>query len=95
MRKKGLDYFILHTGQHYSCEMDRVFFEELELSQPGYNLDAGSGTHVEQTGKIMDRALAAAKLHIRVEHVDAGLRSYDERMPEQTKTDLNTSQTKE
>ena len=34
--KKGLDYFILHTGQHYSYEMDRVFFEELELPQPEY-----------------------------------------------------------
>ncbi len=49
----GLDYFILHTGQHYSYEMDRVFFDELELPQPRYNLDAGSGTHGEQTGKIM------------------------------------------
>jgi len=51
--QKGIDYFILHTGQHYSYEMDKVFFEELELPQPAYNLDAGSGTHAEQTGKIM------------------------------------------
>src|SRR3989304_5453697 len=51
--QRGLDYFILHTGQHYSYEMDKVFFEELELPQPSYNLDAGSGTHAEQTGKIM------------------------------------------
>ncbi len=118
--KKGLDYFILHTGQHYSYEMDRVFFEELDLPKAEYNLDVGSGTHAEQTGKIMigvekilmkERpdvvlvqgdtntvlagALATTKLHIKVGHVEAGLRSYDERMPEQTKTDLNTSQTKE
>ena len=51
--KKGLDYFILHTGQHYSYKMDRIFLEELELPQPKYNLDVGSGTHAEQTGKIM------------------------------------------
>jgi len=106
--RRGLDYFILHTGQHYSYEMDRVFFEELELPQPKYNLDVGSGTHAEQTGRIMigvERvltkekpdvvlvqgdtntvlagALAATKLHIKVGHVEAGLRSYDRRMPEE------------
>jgi len=39
----NLDYFILHTGQHYSYEMDRVFFEQLELPEARYNLDVGSG----------------------------------------------------
>ena len=103
-----LDYFILHTGQHYSYNMDRVFFEQLELPQPKYNLDIGSGTHGEQTGKILmgiekviteekpdivlvegdtntvlAGALAAAKLHIKVGHVEAGLRSYDRNMPEE------------
>lgn len=102
------DYFVLHTGQHYSYEMDRIFFEELELSEPSYNLDVGSGSHAEQTGKIMagvervlikERpdvvlvqgdtntvlagALAASKLHIKVGHVEAGLRSYDRTMPEE------------
>jgi len=48
--RRVLDYFILHTGQHYSYEMDRVFFEELELPQSKYNLDVGSGSHAEQTG---------------------------------------------
>lgn len=52
-RKKGVDFFLLHTGQHYSYEMDRVFFEELGLPVPQYNLDAGSGTHAAQTGLIM------------------------------------------
>lgn len=106
--RKGVDYFILHTGQHYSYEMDRTFFEELELPEPKYNLDVGSGTHAEQTGKIMSGierilmdekpdivlvqgdtntvlagALAASKLHIRVGHVEAGLRSFDRLMPEE------------
>ena len=106
---KNLDYFILHTGQHYSYEMDRVFFEQLELPKARYNLDVGSGNHGEQTGKIISGiekvlmeekpdavlvqgdtntvlagALAASKLHIKVGHVEAGLRSYDRRMPEET-----------
>jgi UDP-N-acetylglucosamine 2-epimerase (non-hydrolysing) len=104
----GIDYFILHTGQHYSYEMDRAFFEELDLPEPKYNLDVGSGTHADQTGRILvgiekvlmeekpeivlvqgdtntvlAGALAAAKLHIRVGHVEAGLRSFDRTMPEE------------
>jgi len=49
----GLDYFILHTGQHYSYNMDRVFFEDLELPEARYNLDVGSGSHGWQTGKML------------------------------------------
>ncbi|MDD2834695.1 MAG: UDP-N-acetylglucosamine 2-epimerase (non-hydrolyzing) [Methanothrix sp.] len=107
-QSRSLDHFVLHTGQHYSYQMDQVFFEELELPTPEYNLDVGSGTHAEQTGKIMagvekvlmDRrpdvvlvqgdtntvlagALAASKLHIKVGHVEAGLRSNDRSMPEE------------
>jgi len=51
--KRNLDYFILHTGQHYSFEMDKAFFDDLELPKPAYNLEIGSGSHAEQTGKIM------------------------------------------
>ena len=51
--KKHIDHFVLHTGQHYSYEMDRVFFEELRLPAPQYNLDVGSRSHAEQTGAIM------------------------------------------
>lgn len=106
--EKHLDYFILHTGQHYSYEMDRTFFEELELPEPKYNLDVGSGTQAVQTAKIltgcedvllkekpdvifvqgdtntvMACALAASKLHIKIGHVEAGLRSFDRNMPEE------------
>jgi UDP-N-acetylglucosamine 2-epimerase (non-hydrolysing) len=106
---KGLDFFILHTGQHYSYSMDKVFFEELELPEPSHNLEVGSGSHGEQTGKIISgverillkekasivlvqgdtntvlgAALAASKLGMKIGHVEAGLRSFDRSMPEET-----------
>jgi UDP-N-acetylglucosamine 2-epimerase (non-hydrolysing) len=108
-QSKGIDFFILHTGQHYSYSMDKVFFEELELPEPSHNLEVGSGSHGEQTGKIiagvekillkertsivlvqgdtntvLGAALAASKLGIKIGHVEAGLRSFDRSMPEET-----------
>jgi UDP-N-acetylglucosamine 2-epimerase (non-hydrolysing) len=108
LEKRPANYFILHTGQHYSYQLDKVFFEQLELPQPRYNLDVGSGSHAEQTGKILISlekvlikespdvildegdtnstlagALAAAKMGIKVGHIEAGLRSYDRSMPEE------------
>jgi len=49
----GMDYFIVHSGQHYSYSMDRVFFEQLGLPDVKYNLEVGSGTHAFQTGRIL------------------------------------------
>ncbi len=108
LERQGGEYFILHTGQHYSYSLDRVFFEQLKLPQAKYNLEVGSGSHAEQTAKILigvervlreersdivlvegdtnsvlASALAAVKLHIKVGHVEAGLRSYDRQMPEE------------
>jgi UDP-N-acetylglucosamine 2-epimerase (non-hydrolysing) len=105
----NLDFFVLHTGQHYSYLMDKVFFEQLELPNAKYNLDVGSGSHGQQTGKmimgieevlqkehpdvvlvqgdtntVLAGAIAATKLGIKVGHVEAGLRSYDPTMPEET-----------
>jgi UDP-N-acetylglucosamine 2-epimerase (non-hydrolysing) len=107
--KQSIDKLVIHTGQHYSYEMDKIFFEELELCSADYSLSAGSGTDAEQTGRILvgvERALmkeqpdvvlvegdtnsvfasafAATKLHVEVGHVEAGLRSYDRFMPEET-----------
>ena len=48
-----LEGTIVHTGQHYDREMSEVFFEELGIPKPDYHLDVGSGTHAEQTAKIM------------------------------------------
>lgn len=53
LEHQELDYFILHTGQHYSYSLDRLFFEELNLPEPKYNLDVGSGTHAEETAKML------------------------------------------
>jgi UDP-N-acetylglucosamine 2-epimerase (non-hydrolysing) len=50
---KELSWKIVHTGQHYDYEMSKVFFDELDISEPDYFLGAGSGTHAEQTAKIM------------------------------------------
>ncbi len=107
-QEMACDFSVLHTGQHYSYNMDKVFFEELNLPYPEHNLDVGSGLHGEQTGKmlagiekillqerpsivlvqgdtntVVAGALAAAKLHIKVGHIEAGLRSFDNTMPEE------------
>jgi len=107
-QKQHLSFFILHTNQHYSENLDKVFFQDLNLPQPKYNLKIGSGTHGEETGKmligiekillkekpdivlvegdtntVLAGALAAAKLHIKVGHIEAGLRSYFWEMPEE------------
>ncbi len=99
---------IVHTGQHYDYVMSQAFFEDLELPQPDYFLGAGSGSHAEQTARIMVGfekvvlaekpdlvvvfgdvnstvacSLTAKKLLVPVAHVEAGLRSFDETMPEE------------
>lgn len=108
-QKNNLDFFIIHSNQHYSPSMDEVFFNELNLPSPKYNLNVGSGKHSNQTGNILIKiepileeekpdyvlvqgdtntvlagALAGSKLDIKVCHVEAGLRSYDRSMPEET-----------
>ncbi len=52
-QRRGVEFIIIHTGQHYSHEMDRIFFQDLELPDPQYNLNVGSGTHGKQTGAIL------------------------------------------
>ena len=110
LEKNKSNFFILHTGQHYSYNMDKLFFEELELQKPKYNLDIGLNHfgHGKQTGKMLEKieevyikekpdivlvegdtnsvlagTLAATKMHIKVGHIEAGLRSYDRFMPEE------------
>jgi UDP-N-acetylglucosamine 2-epimerase len=53
LRERGVEEIVLHTGQHYDPELSAVFFEELELAPPRYRLEAGSGTHGEQTGRML------------------------------------------
>ncbi len=104
----GMDYSLIHTGQHYHREISEVFLEELGLRTPDTSMDVRSGTHAEQTAEalvglenafltaeprlvlvqgdtntVAAAALASAKLGVDVGHVEAGLRSYDQRMPEE------------
>ena len=53
VRGRGIDEVLLHTGQHYDRELSEVFFDELGLAPPAINLDAGSGTHAEQTARML------------------------------------------
>ena len=106
-----IPYFVIHTGQHYSYEMDRIFFRDLELPDPRYQLHIRSegNLHADHTGRMMEAvekilvkenpravlvqgdtntvlaaSLAASKIPgIKIGHVEAGLRSYDRRMPEE------------
>ena len=102
------DHVLAHTGQHYDADLSQVFFEELGLRPADRRIESGSGTHAEQTARMLvglepvideERpdavlvygdtnstlagALVAAKLHVPIGHVEAGLRSFDRRMPEE------------
>lgn len=99
---------ILHTGQHFDANMSDVFFTELGIPLPKYNLGISGGTHGSMTGRMIEGietiiatdkpdwlliygdtnstlagAIAAAKLHVPIAHVEAGLRSFNIRMPEE------------
>lgn len=51
--RQELPFFVVHSGQHYSEIMDKVFWDNLDLPEPTYNLGVGSGTHAEQVGRMM------------------------------------------
>lgn len=99
---------ILHTGQHFDANMSDVFFTELGIPAPKYNLGISGGTHGSMTGRMIEGiesiiatekpdwlliygdtnstlagAVAASKLHVPIAHVEAGLRSFNMRMPEE------------
>lgn len=103
-----LQALLVHTGQHYDEGMSDVFFRDLGIPRPDIHLGIGSGSHAEQTARIMIAfekicldekpdlvvvvgdvnstmacTLVAAKMNIRVAHVEAGLRSNDRTMPEE------------
>lgn len=106
--RKDITEIIVHTGQHFDANMSDVFFDELEIPNPNYNLNISSGTHGQNTGRMIESiekvlikekpswvivygdtdstlagTIAAAKLHIPVAHIEAGLRSFNKRMPEE------------
>ncbi|MHC4956755.1 MAG: non-hydrolyzing UDP-N-acetylglucosamine 2-epimerase [Planctomycetota bacterium] len=106
--RRGIGQKLVHTGQHYDDNMSKVFFEDLRMPEPDIYLGIGSGSHAEQTARVMVEfekvceaeqpglvvvvgdvnstlacSIVAAKLWIPVAHVEAGLRSFDNRMPEE------------
>ena len=104
----GIEEKMIHTGQHFDANMSDVFFVEMEIPKPAYQLDIHGVSHGAMTGRMLEGiekilmtekpdgvlvygdtnstlagALAAAKLHIPVIHVEAGLRSFNMEMPEE------------
>lgn len=104
----GIVEIMIHTGQHFDKNMSHIFFDQMHIPKPDYNLAINSLNHGAMTGRMIERieeiilheqpgallvygdtnstlagALAAAKLHIPVAHVEAGIRSFNKRMPEE------------
>ena len=109
LKKAGFNEVIIHTGQHFDDNMSKIFFDEMEIPKPDYNLDVHSLSHGAMTGRMIEKiekvlvkespdylivygdtnstlagAIAARKLQIPIAHVEAGLRSFNMSMPEET-----------
>jgi UDP-GlcNAc3NAcA epimerase len=107
-KRNGIREVIIHTGQHYDNNMSHIFFDEMQIPKPVYNLAVKENMHGAMTAKMLHgieevlmnekpdvvlvygdtnstlaASLAASKLHVAVAHVEAGLRSFNMKMPEE------------
>jgi UDP-GlcNAc3NAcA epimerase len=108
LKYDAVEEVIVHTGQHFDENMSDIFFNQMQIPRPKYNLNINGKSHGAMTGQMLEAienvlikeqpnwvlvygdtnstlagALAASKLHIKIVHIEAGLRSFNRDMPEE------------
>ncbi len=107
-KHKSIEEIIVHTGQHFDANMSDIFFDEMKIPKPHYNLNINGLSHGAMTGQMIEKieevvlkekpdwvmvygdtnstlagAIVASKLRIKLAHIEAGLRSFNMKMPEE------------
>lgn len=108
IKYNNIEEVIIHTGQHFDANMSDIFFDEMKIPKPNYNLNINGLSHGAMTGQMIEKieevilkekpdwvmvygdtnstlagAIVASKLNIKLAHIEAGLRSFNMKMPEE------------